>query len=130
MTIFSKVFQNVIARRVILALIIAVILIYGAFVFNGVHASVGLPFGGTSSFVMFCPCSLNFLVVLGPPLGGWFSYDPWATLVYRDFLPETVGVWETGNYLPGTGYCVTGDECDSVIPTLGSMTMVGTSLLP
>lgn len=99
---------------------------------SSVSALGGLPFGGFDYYVMYCDCSQNFLIYIGPPRGTnfWglpFIYDPFYTTTYAYYTIMTPGVWSLGLW-DSLDYCViTLPYCYISIPGL-RMSMVGTSL--
>ncbi|PIP73410.1 MAG: hypothetical protein COW88_02215 [Candidatus Lloydbacteria bacterium CG22_combo_CG10-13_8_21_14_all_47_15] len=130
-------------RQKIPALILT-ILILGVFAFIGdttpprtisatpAHAAAPispfLPFGGFVFNVIYCTCSANAVLQVGPPRGGFFIFQPGFTRVYRWFQIPRAGVWVLGNYIPsGTCLIFAGKSCVP-FPAQGTITIVGTSL--
>lgn len=101
-----------------------------------IHAQ-GLPFGGLANFPIPCTCSFTMAVwftplYLGGPIAitGPLVYSPYSTIPYPYYMIGVPGVWHLGSYLPGIQACwmYVGVGCVP-FPTIGIMTMVGTSRL-
>lgn len=113
-----------------LFLSVAVILVgvtISAFVF--VSAQNPFNFGGFVLASIPCTCSGNFLLTIGPPVGGQFVYYP-GTQAFLHFNLPRPGVWAVGSYTPG-GACLqfAGKICVPFGVPLGTITpQVGTSL--
>jgi hypothetical protein len=88
-----------------------------------------IPFGGQITSVFYCPCSGNLAVVVGPPSGGIFMYQPGATIVYAFYQIFRPGPWVLGNYTPG-GSCMQFIPygCAPMAWPTGTINEVGTSL--
>jgi hypothetical protein len=92
-------------------------------------------FGGLANFTIPCTCSANLWVYFTPlylsavPMTGPLVYTPYATLPFEYFLSGLPGVWHLGSFIPGVQTCwfYIGIACIP-IPSLGMMSMVGTSL--
>lgn len=121
------------------SVVIALWLIGAAFVVGSGHEARalslggGTPFGGLSTFVFYCTCSGNIALTitdLAVPTGGVKNliYEPGATTLYQFYQIYREGVWTLGLWSPG-GVCTyyVGKGC-MVYPTVGTMTMVGTSM--
>ena len=123
--------ENKTFKKIILSIFIAIILICGALAYS-VNAGVGLPFGGKVFSSSYCTISQNFIVKMVspiPPYAVFLIFQPGVSLLFRNFIPMVPLVWDLGTFIPGVGLCIMGVGDGSVIlPTLGTMTMVGTSL--
>jgi hypothetical protein len=86
-------------------------------------AGISLPFGGMVTAMY--PCCNGVLYTVGPPgpVGNYLAIP--ATIWYM-FRAGHSGAWFLGLYLPGM-QCQTGSFCTVTIPTLGTITIVGTS---
>lgn len=82
-------------------------------------------FGGKVTSITYCPCSLNFLITIGPPLGGLFIYNPISTILHDYKMILRPGAWTIGNASLG-GACLTAYFC-TPIPAIGTIKRVGTS---
>lgn len=93
-------------------------------------ASVLLNFGGRSTAMTTCTCSLNFLIYVQDVRGTVLPliYQPGATVLYMQYAP-TSGVWMLGNYVTG-GTCLiySGNSCVTGGTPVGTMSQLGTSL--
>lgn len=94
-------------------------------------AQLNLPFGGQIQSVLYCNCTKNFLLKIGPPRGSafWasdFLFNPGQTIVYQFYQILRPGVWTLGTW-EGGGVCVYGPLCEEIIPAK-PIRMVGTSL--
>ena len=87
------------------------------------------PFGGLSTIVFPCTCSMNFLITIGPPKGGQFIYQPGVSRINRYGMVLRPGAWQLGLYTPG-GVCMIylGKGCSSYGKPKGTIFMVGTSM--
>ena len=96
-------------------------LIVPLFIFWPRPAEAILGFGGNILWVT--PCANGLLLLIGPPVGGLFMWM-WGTptFLYGQLRP---GPWSLGSWIPG-GVCVIPPF---VIPALGTIIMIGTSLL-
>ena len=66
-----------------------------SFIRERVHAQVfGIPFGGMVISTIFCPASANTWIVVGPPVGGSYTFDL-GTILYRELQPFP-GHWVLG----------------------------------
>jgi hypothetical protein len=116
---------------------------------NTATAGPGTPFGGLITFVLTCNCSGNYAVYFSDlnrrltgsigsnvpamsssvptPAGLPLIYQPGQTIVYEFGPPLRPGIWMLGTWQPG-GQCrvFMGKLC-GVVPTRGTMYMVGTS---
>lgn len=91
------------------------------------QAEAIIPFGGKITKVSYCPCSGNYLITVGLPVGGQFIYQPGVTIVYAYVQITRRGVWVLGNWMPG-GVCLSGKSCSPKGFPLGTIEQVGTSL--
>ncbi|HCM68731.1 MAG: hypothetical protein UY04_C0015G0013 [Parcubacteria group bacterium GW2011_GWA2_47_7] len=96
-------------------------------------AGPGQPFGGMISAVFTCTCSGNFAIyftdlTISPPIALPLIYQPGGTITYQFGPPLSAGRWMLGTWTSG-GSCRywVGKFC-SVLPTAGTMYMVGTSM--
>ena len=97
-----------------------------------VVAGPGQPFGGLSYEVLDCTCSGNFAIYFNDltipnPVDLPLIYEPGGTILYEFGQILTPGTWILGTWLQG-GECLVfiGKGC-GIIPTAGTMYMVGTS---
>ncbi len=95
-------------------------------------AGPGQPFGGMSTFVFNCTCSANFAIyfndlTIAPAIVLPLIYQPGGTILYPNFNILSAGTWILGTWQAG-GQCRywVGKVC-VVLPTAGTMYMVGTS---
>jgi len=92
-------------------------------------AAVPLAFGGRILAVVPCTCSAGLALKVGPPRPAYVLYQPGVSILFSfyNLLPPDYAL---GTYKPG-GVCLTGTPpvCLTV-PTLGTVTLVGTSLTP
>lgn len=97
--------------------ILSLVIIVNLFIVNKSFAL--LSFGGPITLIT--PCSNGLMIVIGPPAPGVFMLSP-GTRVYAFW---TIGIESLvlGNYVP-SGACVIPPV---IIPTMGTMTMLGTS---
>jgi hypothetical protein len=86
------------------------------------------PFGGQSTNVYYCNCSFNYRIMVSPPVGGTFMYQPGATTLYQFGQIYRTGVWLLG-LTGGSVSCMvySGKSC-TTLGTYPMMTMVGTSM--
>ncbi len=90
---------------------------------------VGIPFGGRSVSIIPCMCSANILVVVADPRGTLLPLviQPGLTVLYAHFKPlppaNTVG-----KFFPG-GVCLIPATPCAVIPSVGTIMMMGTSMI-
>lgn len=95
-------------------------LIVSLFIFWPRPAEAILGFGGRILNVTLCVNGMLFTI--GPPVGGLFMWVPGTlTFAYAQLRP---GPWSLGAYIPG-GVCIIPPL---VIPAMGTMIMIGTSL--
>ena len=124
-------------NRAIARMILAtLIFLFGATValsiFVGtVTAGPGQPFGGMIFYVQTCTCSGNFAVFFvdlsSSPVGLPLIYQPGFTTVYQFGPPLSLGRWMLGTWTGG-GLCkVWAGKFCFIVPTAGTMFMVGTS---
>ena len=114
-------------KILVFILIIAIVVALGLF-FNKSFA-VTPPFGGFVTTSFYCSCSGNFLLTIGPPLGGQFIYNNTPQFL-NEQLPR-LGVWALGLYAPMSIGCwvPAGHGCIQIGLPLGTITpIVGTSL--
>lgn len=127
-----KFFNYIKKHPIFFSVAILVILIIGAF---GVRikrtkAIVPSPFGGKITSVVYCPCSANLAITVGPPKGGIFSVEPEGIILYPFYKIFSAGAWELGTYTTG-GVCLTPappGECVPMAYPIGTIEMAGTSL--
>lgn len=128
MRFFNKQSLILSARSFAVILVFALVATIGLVVWNGRDAQAATPFGGRVTTVVFCTCSLNFLLTVSPPVGGMFIYEPFSTVVYEFHRIPVVGVWLLGLRSSATSCTVfVGKGCAS----LGSypvIQMTGTSM--
>ncbi|OGZ08518.1 MAG: hypothetical protein A3C93_04040 [Candidatus Lloydbacteria bacterium RIFCSPHIGHO2_02_FULL_54_17] len=88
-----------------------------------------IPFGGLSLSVIWCICSFNLWIMVGPPRGGSFIYQPGATILYLFGQIFRPGVWLLGLASPTPIPCVqyVGISCAPIAMGL-PMLIVGTSM--
>lgn len=89
----------------------------------------GIPFGGLILNVFYCNCSFNLAVVVGPPVGGVYMYQPGASLIYAYYQIFRSGPWVLGTFVPG-GACMqyVGFGCSPMVIPTGTIVTAGTSL--
>lgn len=113
-------------NRTFAATIIALLMIAPSFALAAPITNLLLrPFGGKVTSITYCPCSLNFLIAIGPPLGGLFIYEPISTILHDYKMILRPGAWTVGNASAG-GVCRTSYYC-TPIPAMGTIKRVGTS---
>ncbi len=139
MITLKKIYKNLSERgheamRFLLAFLV---LMFGAVIAMNINvqsavAGPGQPFGGLSYFVFTCTCSNNFAIyfddlTISPPVGLPLIYQPGATILYEFGNILSEGTWILGTWQPG-GACLyhVGKIC-AILPTEGTMYMVGTS---
>jgi len=86
----------------------------------------GQPFGGRILTKYECPCSFNYQVFIGPPMGGSFTMDS-GTTMYSNNNPEPPS-WSLGladGYAPCLEYATFG--CVPIGPGGSRIRMLGTS---
>lgn len=119
----------------VLMLLITGVVSYTSMVKLG-EAGPGYPFGGLITWVTYCDCSIDGsiaavyfgdLTVVSSTMGLPLIYGG-ATTVYQFGPPLNIGSWMLGTFTQGMGVCLiwVGKFC-SLIPTAGTMYMVGTS---
>ncbi len=109
-----------------ITLVISLMFVFTLFpLANNTNAQV--PFGGLVTASIFCPCSGNFLLTLGPPFEAQLVYYMGVQSFLHYNLPRP-GVWVVGNFSP-FGMCLTGTFCTPFGAPIGTiLPMVGTSL--
>ena len=95
-------------------------------------AAVGIiPFGGKILVANYCTCSANWGIMIGPPRGGNFIYQPGASQLFAWYKIFTPGAWTLG-IASGGAACMqyAGTSCvpDPTVPGGPVIIMVGTSL--
>lgn len=90
--------------------------------------AVGIPFGGLVTSMTYCTCSGNFLVALSLPRPGLYTYSPYSSFLFMNYLVAP-GSWLLGTYIPGVQACwfYVGAGC-APFPNLGVISMTGTTL--
>jgi len=94
--------------------------------------AIGLPFGGQIMAVTYCIDQTNFVVTVGPPVGGQFTYA--GGMLYSFYQIFRPGPWVLGTYTPGSVGCTwticTSHGCYVVILSspVGVINEVGTSM--
>ena len=89
--------------------------------------SFGQPFGGRIISKYRCPCSFNYQVFIGPPMGGSFTMDS-GTNIYSNDNPEPPN-WSLG-LADGYAPCLDFDTvigCHPIGPGGARIRMMGTS---
>lgn len=102
-------------KKKLVVLIFILILFFT--IYHKSYAAMG--FGG--KIISISICSNGLLIVVGPPVGGWFLLPPTAKIY--SFFSIKQGSWLLGTYLPG-GICSFGIVN---IPVQGTIIMTGTS---
>ncbi len=137
-------------RSYILAFLVLVV---GAGIAMTIHvhsaiAGPGKPFGGLITSVTNCTCTGNYAIYFNDlnrqftgklgsdvpssdtsypdPVTLPLIYEPGVTILYEFGMITTPGVWMLGTWIPG-GECRVGGKFCMVVPTAGTMYMVGTS---
>lgn len=80
------------------------------------------PFGGKILSTVFCICSFDLMLVIGPPRGGSFIYKPGVSILYKLF-----NVWRPGPSVLGTASVAT-SECS--VPNPGLVLGFGPKCIP
>ncbi len=119
-------------KKKLLAITIVGVLAFVVFVFlprqQADAIGLPLPFGGTISALVFCPCSMNFLIGVYGPNPGFFVFQPGVSQAFAFGQVYRPGPSIIGTYTPGgvcLMYVVVG--C-APVPSIGIINMVGTSL--
>ena len=90
------------------ACLVTLFIVAGVFVALPKNAEAqAIPFGGMITWVEWCFCSENLKVVVGPPVGGIYMYQPGASVLYEFFQIWQPGVWVLGlatAYMPCLQY--------------------------
>ncbi|OGZ09727.1 MAG: hypothetical protein A3D65_05365 [Candidatus Lloydbacteria bacterium RIFCSPHIGHO2_02_FULL_50_13] len=68
--------------------------------------AIGIPFGGMSLSVFWCICSFNLWIIVGPPVGGSFIYQPGLSILYLFGQIYRPGVWLLGLAAPAAVPCL------------------------
>ncbi len=68
---------------------------------------VGGAFGGRILSVIPCTCSAGLLLIVGPPVGGTFIYQPGASTLYKNYAPIP-GHWALGTSIGKGVPCMVG----------------------
>lgn len=122
--------------QIVKTLVVTLIFVLGATIaltifVKPVTAGPGQPFGGLIYWVRPCTCSSGWAVyfndlTISPPISLPLIYNG-STVTYQFGPPLSTGRWMLGTWLPG-GVCLrwSGKFC-TIIPTAGTMYMVGTS---
>lgn len=100
---------------------------------GGGGSTVGYPFGGKITRVRYCRCTGNYAVYFNdlavPSRTGGLPliYQPGGTRTYKFYKQTSTGHWILGTFESG-GICLrrSGKKC-RLIPTAGTMYMVGSS---
>ena len=95
---------------------------------SSASGSFGTPFGGMSTAVFYCNCSFNFRIMVSPPVGGTFMYQPGATILYQYGQIYRTGVWLLGLHSGSASCLIYVVKGCSNIGTHPLMYMVGTSM--
>lgn len=142
--IISKTVQGTkrqLSKKLSVAILVLTLMITGVVSYTSMvkisEAGPGYPFGGLISWVTFCDCSIDgsIAAVYFPDLtvtsatGGLPLIYSGGTIVYQFGPPLNIGTWMLGTFTQGVGVCLiwVGKFC-SVVPTAGTMYMVGTSM--
>lgn len=91
--------------------------------------ALGLPFGGRILIAIPCVCSANMLLLIRDPRGFVLplTYQPGVSITYAHYKPVPFSN-TVGSYVPG-GACIIAATPCAPLPTAGTITMIGTSLL-
>lgn len=96
---------------------------------NSLKAALPLGFGGRILAVTSCTCSGGLRLEIGPPRPMDLWYQPGVSTLFS-FYSLLPSEYVLGIYVPG-GACTIGSAPYCVpVPTLGTLTIAGTSLLP
>lgn len=95
-------------------------------------AGPGQPFGGRITMVRPCTCSVGWAVyftdlTVPSPIALPLIYNPGTTVTYREFHQTMPGAWILGTWTPGGACLVWAGKFCFIIPTAGTMYMVGSS---
>ncbi len=104
---------------------------------TSVLAVTGVGFGGLVSVSVPCTCSGGFWVWFTPlyinspvPTTGAIYFSAFHTVPYSWYVFGVPGTFELGTFTPGVQECLVATPVGcTILPTLGSMIMVGTSKL-
>jgi len=116
-------------KKILILFVVIVTVLLSLFAFLLLQAQSPNFFGGFVTTSIYCTCSNNFLLTIGPPVGGQFIYQPGTPQYPYHSLPRA-GVWALGLYSPG-GICLmfVGKGCSPFGAPIGTITpIVGTSL--
>lgn len=93
------------------------------------NANAQIPFGGIVYGSVFCPCSINFMLFISPPVPANVMYQPGPSFQYPFFQLPRTGVWTLGLYSPG-GACLffIPFGCTPVAYPAGTIMFAGTSM--
>ncbi|OIP65543.1 MAG: hypothetical protein COV32_02910 [Candidatus Yonathbacteria bacterium CG10_big_fil_rev_8_21_14_0_10_43_136] len=124
-----KLFSYTKYRPVIISFVIVIFLIVFSFGMRINSGEAIAPFGGQILNVMYCPCSANIAITVGPPAGGIFSYDG-SGMMYAFYQIFRPGPWVLGTYIPGSKGCwqFVPNGCIPLILPIGTISTVGTSM--
>ncbi len=108
------------------SLIVAIVMAGSLTLAAPAHAQVG--FGGAIVKSMPCACSGNWLVVVaGYPSGvSPLVFQPGASVPFAFGSFYKPGAFTLGTFVPG-GVCLTPGTPCVLVPTIGTITMIGTS---
>ncbi len=129
MNLFS-ITHTLAGSRVFSSCLVALLIIGVAFLAFPVPASAQIPFGGPILSVMWCVCSFNLLVVIGPPVPVIAMYQPGLTILYLFGQIWRPGAWTLGLWTPQSSCWQPWGPYGSCIPIAfpPHMIMVGTSM--
>lgn len=123
-----KFFHYIKRRPILSSVIIFLVLITLSFSVWVRSSKAVLPFGGPILSVMYCPCSGNVALTVGPPSPGIYSYNPYSTVPFPFYQFYRPGAYILGGYIPG-GVCLTaGSPCSVGSVPWATITMAGTSM--
>ena len=116
-------------KKIVFAILIVFIIVSVSIAFSSEKALGILPFGGQILNVLYCICSNNLLITVGPPVGGQYIFQPGASMLYPFGQIFRAGPWVLGNASPG-GVCLiwAGKICVPAGFPMGTIIGVGTSL--
>lgn len=122
--------QFLFSTKVIVLLLVFLLVAAIVMVVPAEHSSAqgGLPFGGMVTSVFFCACSNNFMLTVGPPVGGVFMYQPGATLVYSFYMIPVPGVWLLGLFGPPVACLIPAGRGCMTLGAYPRIIMTGTSM--
>ncbi|MFP4022555.1 MAG: hypothetical protein ACLFTS_01770 [Candidatus Paceibacterota bacterium] len=88
-----------------------------------------IPFGGMVQSAIYCNCSFNWLLEIGPPVSATLIYSPYSSFQYPNYSLPRTGVWALGLYNPG-GVClmISYPSCTTYGSPQGTINFVGTSM--